>query len=275
MRSARRLALAMLAPLVVVACAGTAPSAGSTSSSPTSAASVRSSFTLPPSSGVPSRSGPARPAAPYVALPKQLPAPGVLVLHPWWGLVPDVKAYADRLAAAGFVAFAPDLYGDGSTASSIEEAEALSTGVDAEAMTQRTRTALLGLLRRPDVSGRRAGIVAFSMGGTPGSELATGPDARRVAALVLYYDAQPRQAWDRLQGPVLVHQAQSDDYTAPSAVSSMRQAVRAAGGRCQVVVYPGTGHWFAEPHRPQYRAGAAQLAATRTITLLRSALTPP
>ena len=36
--------------------------------------------------------------------------PGVIVIQEWWGLVPHIKEVADRFAAAGYVALAPDLY---------------------------------------------------------------------------------------------------------------------------------------------------------------------
>src|SRR4051794_35127076 len=41
--------------------------------------------------------------------------PCVVVLHEWWGLVPHIEDVCDRFAAAGFAAFAPDLY-DGAVA---------------------------------------------------------------------------------------------------------------------------------------------------------------
>ena len=42
--------------------------------------------------------------------------PGVIVIQEWWGLVPHIKDVADRFAAAGFTALAPDLYhGESST----------------------------------------------------------------------------------------------------------------------------------------------------------------
>jgi carboxymethylenebutenolidase len=47
----------------------------------------------------------------------------VVVLHEWWGLVPHIKDVCDRFAAAGFRAFAPDLY-DGATAPEAEPEKA-------------------------------------------------------------------------------------------------------------------------------------------------------
>ena len=38
------------------------------------------------------------------------PGPGVIVVQEWWGLDCGIKEMADRLAAEGFVALAPDLY---------------------------------------------------------------------------------------------------------------------------------------------------------------------
>ncbi len=48
-----------------------------------------------------------RPAAPG-------PWPGVVMVHEAWGLDDVLRRQADRLASAGFVVLAPDLYGDGS-----------------------------------------------------------------------------------------------------------------------------------------------------------------
>ena len=48
----------------------------------------------------------------------------MLVLHAWWGLTEPFRQICDRLAEAGFVALAPDLY-HGKTTAAVEEAEAL------------------------------------------------------------------------------------------------------------------------------------------------------
>ena len=67
----------------------------------------------------------------YLAVPEGGTGPGVLVLHAWWGLTPDFSGVCDRLAAAGFVALAPELYAGGATATTIAEAEALRDAHDA------------------------------------------------------------------------------------------------------------------------------------------------
>src|ERR1051325_2697857 len=66
----------------------------------------------------------------YLAMPGRGEGPGVLVLHAWWGLNDTIKAFCNRLADAGFVAFAPDLY-HGKVADTIADAEALGNALDA------------------------------------------------------------------------------------------------------------------------------------------------
>ena len=49
-------------------------------------------------------------ASGYLVRPASGSGPGVLVVQEWWGLDSWIKEVADRLADAGFVALAPDLY---------------------------------------------------------------------------------------------------------------------------------------------------------------------
>ena len=49
-------------------------------------------------------------AAGYLAVPASGSGPGVIVVQEWWGLNPQIKGVADKLAGEGFVALAPDLY---------------------------------------------------------------------------------------------------------------------------------------------------------------------
>src|SRR5438034_3534056 len=65
----------------------------------------------------------------YLAVPEHGSGPGVLVLHAWWGLTEPFRQVCDRLAEAGFVALAPDLY-HGKTTAAVEEAQALGAALD-------------------------------------------------------------------------------------------------------------------------------------------------
>ena len=61
----------------------------------------------------------------YLAVPATGSGPGVIVIQEWWGLTDYIARVADQLAAEGFVALAPDLYG-GTTTHDADEAGASS-----------------------------------------------------------------------------------------------------------------------------------------------------
>ena len=60
----------------------------------------------------------------YLVRPDEGPGHGVMVLHSWWGLGPQVKRVVERLADAGYTALAPDLAG-GVVTDDPEEAQRL------------------------------------------------------------------------------------------------------------------------------------------------------
>src|SRR5215217_2811679 len=89
-------------------------------------------------------------------------APPVGLLHPWWGLNDDVKAYADRLAGAGFNVFAPDMF-NGEVAETVDDAERLARGADDDRCGAITLAAIDRLLAAPGSTGK-VGVVGFSFG---------------------------------------------------------------------------------------------------------------
>ena len=46
----------------------------------------------------------------YIAQPRVLPAPAVVVLHEVFGVNTDIRKTCDELAEQGFLAIAPDLF---------------------------------------------------------------------------------------------------------------------------------------------------------------------
>jgi len=104
-----------------------------------------------------------RPARGYLASPDQAAdAPGVLVLHAWWGLTPFFQGLCDRLAGEGFTAFAPDLYG-GQTADTVAEAQQLMEALDFQETRERV-TAALTVLKSYSGTPNRVGELGISLG---------------------------------------------------------------------------------------------------------------
>lgn len=203
----------------------------------------------------------------YLALPAGGRGPGVLVLHAWWGRTDFIHRVCDRLATAGFVALAPDLYG-GPTAATIEQAQALADAYSVDAAA-RTANAALNLLRRhPALAADAAGIatLGFSLGASWAQQLASSrPDA--VSRVVSFYgsgDADPAAS----RAGYLFHFAEDDPYESDEWIVPMLDGLRAAGRPVEVHHYPGTSHWFMEDDQPAFATDAAELAWQRTLAFL-------
>jgi carboxymethylenebutenolidase len=202
----------------------------------------------------------------YLATPTRPNGAGVLVLHAWWGLTDGFREIADRLAREGFVALAPDSYGDGRVARTIEEAEERIERLDLARAEQVLLGAVEHLVEASD--GSRLGSVGFSLGCGFSLWLARKrPDAIRAA--VLFYGTGEVEGGE---APVLCHYAADDQYEAAEdedvVVSSLESAGRLAG----VHRYEGADHWFAESDRPEYNPRAFELAWQRTLDFLRGEL---
>jgi carboxymethylenebutenolidase len=212
-------------------------------------------------------------ASAYRARPASGEGPGVLVLHAWWGLTPVFTAFCDRLAASGFVALAPSLYPGGETTAEIAEAERLVAEHDRDpAVAEGIALAALDSLRGlPGVTGARAGVIGFSLGAYWALHMSC-LRPERIGAVVSVYGSSEADFMDATAA-YLGHFAEHDEFEPLSSVRALEERLRAAGRTVEFHIYPGTGHWFVEPDRPDaYDAGAAELVWERTLTFLRTEL---
>jgi len=207
------------------------------------------------------------PAAGYLSLPAQSDAPGVIVLHAWWGLNPIFKNICDRLASEGFAAFAPDL-NNGRVATTIDEAKLVMSESDFE-QKQAVATASLDFLRgRPEVRKEAFSLVGFSMGAAWSLVLAS-QQPEDIHKMVLFYGAGEAE-YTRMKAEVLGHFAEVDEWEDEKYIRAMQGDMQAAGLDPQFHFYPNTSHWFFENDRPEFNAEASELAWTRTLEFLRS-----
>ena len=99
----------------------------------------------------------------YLAAPPGGRGDPVLVLHPWWGLNATIKAFCDRLAAAGFVVFAPDLY-HGKVVDTIADAEVAVKALSSNYQQAQAEVAEAATFLSQRADGRNLAVIGFSMG---------------------------------------------------------------------------------------------------------------
>jgi carboxymethylenebutenolidase len=213
-----------------------------------------------------------RTAEGYLSLPESGTGPGLLMIQEWWGLVGHIRDVADRFAAAGFVALAPDLY-RGETTRSPDQAGKLMMALNiAEAATD-LRGAAEHLRAMNEVSPKGIGALGFCMGG----QLALFAGCEHsdiITATVNFYGVHPNVQPDvsKLSGPVLAHFAEQDPMTTPELARALIERIEAAGKVIEAHFYDAD-HAFFNDQRPEVFSPAdAELAWERTVAFLRREL---
>ncbi|MCU1463447.1 MAG: Carboxymethylenebutenolidase [Acidimicrobiales bacterium] len=217
-------------------------------------------------------------ASGYLAHPATGAGPAVIVVQEWWGLVPQIRAVCDRLAAEGFTALAPDLYhGEQVTHTEPDKAGALMMQLQLDQVSRDMASAIDYLGRHDAVRGEGVGVVGFCMGGGLTFLLACRqPDD--VKAAVAYYGVIPwgdkaQPDWARLASPLLGHFGEKDDFFPVDEVRRLEQQLRDLGKDVEFYYYPEGGHGFANEDRADaYDERSAREAWVRTLEFLRAKL---
>ncbi len=208
----------------------------------------------------------------YLALPEGVAqAPGVIVIQEWWGLNDQIKGVADRLASAGYVALAPDLY-HGVVTSEPDEARKQVMALDRDAAVAEIGAAGDYLLTLPDVQGSKVGVIGFCMGGM--LVLRSALDAKNLGAAVAFYGS-PLTAEEvaQVNVPVLGLYGADDTGIAVADVEAMDAAMTDAGATHEIHIYDGAQHAFFNEQRPEsYNAEAALDGWQRTLGWLQTYL---
>ena len=206
----------------------------------------------------------------YLAMPPSGSGSAVLVLHAWWGLNATIRAICDRLAAAGFVAFAPDLY-HGQVTDTIPGAEALSNALDADRAKADVAAAAAFLGERTGQAASGLAVMGFSLGAYFALDLSIAQPAQ-VHSVVLFYGSGPGD-FGQARAAYLGHFAEADPYEPQEYADELEAALHRAGRPMTFYRYPGTQHWFFEPDRNTFNPAAASLAWERTLAFLRRSST--
>jgi carboxymethylenebutenolidase len=208
----------------------------------------------------------------YLAIPAAGNGIGVIVLQEWWGLVPHIKDIADRFAAAGFVALAPDLY-DGVSTKSPDEAGKLLMALNIAETDKKLRGAVDYLLSNDAVTGKKVGTIGFCMGGM--LSLYAANFNENVGACVSFYGIHPavKLNFEKFDAPVLGIYAENDKSVPPSAVAELEANLLKHDNVCEFKIYDDADHAFFNDTRPEvYHAKYAADAWERVLDFYKENL---
>jgi carboxymethylenebutenolidase len=211
------------------------------------------------------------------------PFPVVLVVQEIFGVHEHIRDVCRRLAKAGYMAVAAELYarqGDVSAMTDIKEiiAKVVSKVPDAQVMSDLDAVAAYA---KASGSGdtARLGITGFCWGGRITWLYAA--HSGQLKAGVAWYGKlvgdtsanTPRHPVDlaaELKAPVLGLYGGADQGIPLETVERMRSACQAAGKTCEIIVYPDAPHAFHADYRPSYRPEAAKDGWARMLAWFRT-----
>ncbi len=206
---------------------------------------VRSDVTIPLPGGGKLDGVLALPAAPSGA-----PLPGVIVLHEVFGPAPEILDAADRFAAHGYAALAPDLFSAGVRLRCLVRAMRESSSGRPGRITACVEAGRAWLAGRAEVDGERLAIIGFCMGGGLALAYAAGtPPGLRAAAV--NYGQVPADA-EALRGVCpIVGSYGGRDRIVGSHGERLRAHLERLGIEHDVTTYAQAGHSFmTDGHHP-------------------------
>ena len=208
----------------------------------------------------------------YLAVPESGSGPGVIVIQEWWGLTDHIAEVADRLAAEGFVALAPDLYG-GRTTHDADEAGELMMSLPVDEAARDLGGAVDFLLGHDAVASDTIGTVGFCMGGGFVLLLAA-QQGEKVSAAVPYYGVGPAvpKTYTGLTAAVQGHYGRKDDfYPAEDAKAQAEQIRTESGAEVEFHFYDAAHAFHNDTNQlGTYSPPDAALAWSRTVDFLRT-----
>jgi dienelactone hydrolase len=176
--------------------------------------------------------------------------PGVLVVHEWWGHDEHARNQARRLAEAGYVGLALDMYGKGKLTTHEKEAGAFAKEAmkDPAAMRARFNAARAALEHDPHVDPTKIAAIGYCFGGAVVLEQArAGDDLDAVISLHGALGTPMPARTGAVKSRILVLTGGADPFVPLAQVDAFKTEMTQAGATYEVVVYPGAKHSFTNP----------------------------
>lgn len=202
------------------------------------------------------------------------PFPGLIVIHENRGLTDHIRDVAERFAAQGYAALAPDLLsrvGGRERYPTDDEAVDAIGGLRQEWVIEDLHSSFDYLAGQPYAIADRIGVIGYCWGG--GNSLLMGTEVPELGAVVVYYGPNPANldAVANISGPVLGIYGEEDQRITVN-VPELEQAMQEHGKSFDHEVYPGAAHAFFNDTGERYHESAAAAAWRVTLEFLEDNL---
>jgi dienelactone hydrolase len=186
--------------------------------------------------------------------------PGVLVVHEWWGHNQHARNQALRLARAGYVAFALDMFGKGKVTTHPADAQAFTAEATKDPKLEKARfdAALAQLKKIPEVDSTKLAAIGYCFGG--GVVLDMLRLGAKLGAVATFHGALASKlhAKKGIKSRILVMTGGDDAFVPAEQVTALQKEMGDAGAQVEVKIYPGVKHAFTNPDAA--KAGMPALA---------------
>lgn len=176
--------------------------------------------------------------------------PAVLVFPEWWGLSEHIKDRAKRLAQAGYVALAVDMYGNACLTKDANVAGERMNELlnNPKLLAERMQLAYDHLSAVSEVNPKKIAAIGFCFGGRVVLDMAR--QGFDLCAVVTFHGMlgtqQPAQQ-GVVQAEILVEHGQLDTMCTLQDVSAFRQEMEAANVKHHIDILPDAKHGFTNP----------------------------
>jgi len=190
-------------------------------------------------------------------------APGVILIHEWWGLNDNMQATAEKLGTQGYNVLAVDLY-NGTVAETSSEARELVTQVDQEEALENIEAAQRYLESQGSST---VASLGFCFGGGQSMQFAVAqnnPDA----SIIFYGDPIENETQiQQIEQPLLGIFGQNDTTIPLENVERLQSNLQ--GENQSIHVYDDANHAFANPSGDRFNEEAATDAWQKTLQFLQ------
>ena len=175
--------------------------------------------------------------------------PVVLILPEWWGIGEYTRGRAKQLAELGYLAFAVDMYGEGKTAETPDEAGKLATPFYTSPTLGKSRFdaafAKIKTYKFADTS--RVAAIGYCFGGAMVLNMARAGEP--LKGVISFHGNLVGNKLDKslLKADVLVCHGDDDKFVLPAEVATFKKQMDSIGANYTFKSYAGATHAFSNP----------------------------